>query len=108
MTNSFNLEPEEKIVVHIDPEIRVLVPAFLEHTHQNVKVMKSALAADDLTSIYQTAHKLKGSTKLYGFSALGDIASSLEQTALRQETEAVSKWIDEFTYTLDHLQIIYD
>ena len=108
MTTSFEHEPAKKIIVRIDPEIAEIVPTFLGNTNRNIELMRSALEANDLNSVGQSAHKLKGAANLYGFITLSEYAGSLEQAAMNKDTESACQWMTKIILCMAQIEIKYE
>ncbi|MFC1752827.1 Hpt domain-containing protein [Thermoproteota archaeon] len=75
MTNEHHLDP---IIVEIDPDIEDLVPNFINKRKHDIEAVKEAVKNKDSEFIKITAHKMKGSCGLYGFTGLSAIARDIE------------------------------
>ncbi|MBI2118946.1 MAG: Hpt domain-containing protein [Elusimicrobia bacterium] len=107
-TESFspNSGSQQKIIVQVDPEIFELIPAFLNHTNQHIQEMKQFLQSGDLVLIQQSAHKLKGSAKLYGVDALSDYARSLEKSIAQTNMESIRRTLNLMGDYMDGITIV--
>ncbi|MGE4170376.1 MAG: Hpt domain-containing protein [Candidatus Margulisiibacteriota bacterium] len=88
--------------------IRDLIPLFLEHRQDNMVVLQTALDANDFETIRKIAHKMKGSSGVYGFLVLADLAKALEKACVepnRAEAQAVLNQTKDY---LAQLTISYD
>ena len=71
--NAPTAEPEHntaRIRVQVDPDLRDVIPAYLEKRRADIVSYEKALAAGDLDCIRAIAHKMKGTGAGYGFPLL--------------------------------------
>jgi HPt (histidine-containing phosphotransfer) domain-containing protein len=101
------LRSDERIIVHIDPEIADLVPDFLENRNKDIKTIGEALRQGDFETIKIIGHNMKGSGGSYGFEAISDIGKSLEQTAIAQDTVGIKKSLQDLSAYLDGVEMVY-
>jgi CheY-like chemotaxis protein len=97
---------EESDVVRIDdPEIAPLVPEFLENRRAEITWYREALQARDFARIQSSAHKMKGTGRGYGFSAISRIGAELELAAHQQDEARMAQLIDELEQYLARVTI---
>ncbi len=101
-------DKSEKITVHVDPEIADIVPGFLENRWKDIKSIKDALLKEDYETIQILGHSMKGSGAGYGFDAIGDIGSLLEQEAESRSIEGIRRGIDELSTYLERVDVVYE
>ncbi len=101
-------DKSEKITVHVDPEIADIVPGFLENRRKDIKSIKDALLKEDYETIQILGHSMKGSGAGYGFDAIGDIGSLLEQEAESRNIEGIRRGIDELSTYLEQVDVVYE
>ena len=53
--------PSEKIITHVDPELRELTPGYLQNRRKDIKTIDTALKDADLIKIRTLGHSMKGS-----------------------------------------------
>ena len=61
MTQESGARQDDKIIVHVDPELEDLIPGFLENRRNDVKSMSEALEQGDSGTIRVLGHSMKRS-----------------------------------------------
>lgn len=115
-TNALNPLPNDHkavlmdspVVVHVDRDLEDIVPIFLENKRQDIKKMKTALAAGDFDQIRIIGHSMKGAGGGYGFAVITEIGRALEFAGIEQNTEEINSWISELDHYLDTVMIVYE
>jgi len=102
------LKQEEKIIVHVDPDIADLIPGFLENRHKDIKTMGEALTQGDFETIQVLGHSMKGAGGSYGFDAVTDIGKSLEEAAKNNNAEGIQRSVQELAIYLDQVKVVYE
>ena len=98
--------PATAEVVRIDdPEIAPLVPDFLDNRRAEVGMYREALDQQDYGRIQSAAHKMKGTGRGYGLSAVSRIGGELELAAHEKDVPAMSRLIDELDAYLQRVRI---
>ncbi len=97
----------EKIIVHIDAEIKELVPGFLQNRHEDIEAILNALEKGDYETIRIAGHSMKGSGGGYGFDAITDMGHCLEDAAKGRNSEEIKKWVNELSSYLDRVEVVY-
>jgi HPt (histidine-containing phosphotransfer) domain-containing protein len=95
----------EKIRVTIDPQIKGLVPRFLENTRKKAAMLTEALTRGDWVEIRSLGHQLKGSGGVYGFDRITEIGQALEQAAEASDADGIRRQVEALVYYLDHVEI---
>jgi len=108
MTQQSALKQEEKIIVHVDPEIADLIPGFLENRRKDIKAMDEALRQGDFEAIQVLGHSMKGAGGSYGFDAVTDIGKSLEQAAKDKDAEGIQRSVQELSIYLGCVEVVYE
>jgi HPt (histidine-containing phosphotransfer) domain-containing protein len=99
---------KEKIVVHIDPELKELIPVYIENRNRDIDDMTEALENGDFTLIQSLSHSMKGSGGGYGFDTITDIGKVLEQAAKSGDKTKIKQYICELKNYLSALEIVYE
>jgi HPt (histidine-containing phosphotransfer) domain-containing protein len=101
MTTDDREQHEEKILIHVDPDIADLIPGYLEKRREDIAAMLTALERGDFETVRILGHSMKGSGGGYGFDAISDIGAGLEQAAkikhsheIREQVSALSSYLD--------------
>ena len=108
MTQKNTLQQEEKIIVHVDKEIADLIPGFLENRRKDIKTMGEAVTQGDFETIQSLGHSMKGAGGSYGFDAITDIGTTLEQAAIAKNYAEIKKLVQDLSAYLDRVEAVYE
>jgi histidine phosphotransfer protein HptB len=98
---------KDKIIVKIEEDIKDLIPRFLELRKSNFIEIKNELNKNNFVLIQETAHKIKGSSRLYGFEKLSEIAYEIELSAKNKDKINIEKMLSEAESHLANIDIKY-
>lgn len=101
-------QDSEKIIVRIDPDLKELVPEFIQRRHTDVAAIADALRKDDYEAIRILGHSMKGAGGGYGFDVISDIGRNLEQAAKNRQAEEIQQQTKALSGYLERLEIVYD
>jgi len=99
---------KDTILVRANPKFADMIPVFLQNCRQNVIAMLDALDRGDFETVESLGHGMRGAGGSYGFQAITDIGTALEQAAESADTDASRKWMGELSRYLDRVEIISD
>lgn len=99
---------DEKIIVHIDQDLEDLIPEYLRNRRDDIKAIEEALNKGDFESIGITGHSMKGSGGGYGFDAISEIGSAIENTAKEKNSVEIKKQIKKLSSYLDQVKVVYE
>ncbi len=96
-------------------DIQQLLPTFIEESLENVEEMEEALLKLDLTQIdieqinqiFRAVHTIKGNSTIFKFTAINDLAKTLENLLdnIRKETlQLEQQHLDFLLKSSDHLR----
>jgi PAS domain S-box-containing protein len=97
---------KETALVRANPKFADRVPAYLQNCRQNVITMLEALDRVDFETVRTLGHQIRGSGGMFGFQAITDIGTALEQAAESTDTDASRKWVGELSRYLDRVETI--
>ena len=97
-----------KIVVRIDAEYEALIPAFLENRHKDIRTVRDAVDQGNYDLIRLLGHSMKGTGAAYGFEAIGDLGSQLEEAAKDGNSAAIRQSLDELTAYLERVEVVFE
>ncbi len=100
--------PDEKIVVKIDPDLEDIIPGFLQKRRKDIEEIQRALAGNDFEAIRVLGHTMKGIGGGYGFDAITSIGSAIEQSAKNNNTDEIKYSLDELASYMDHVEVVYE
>ncbi len=83
----------------LDPDgsggfLKQIVGVFEEQTVEILEALRAAATANDLVTLGNLAHKLKGSSRTVGAAELGNLCESLERDARQGEMPDASERLD--------------
>ncbi len=99
---------DDKIIVHIDPDLEDLIPGYIENRYGDIRKIKDALTKGDYETIRILGHSMKGSGGGYGFDAITDLGRSIEQAAKEHDEGAIKRLLEDLEAYLKKVQIVYD
>ncbi|MBU2551944.1 MAG: response regulator [Proteobacteria bacterium] len=104
-------EPEPELAavdrVTVDPDLEELIPGFLAKRRQEADEMGRALETGDLERLRQLGHSLKGSSRMYGFSRMGDLGQAVEEAARADDPAAARENVKALTDYLKRVEVVY-
>ena len=98
----------EPIEVVVESYLEDLVPSYLEHRHEDVAAIRSALEAGDLERARSLGHQMKGSGGGYGFDRVSDIGAAIEAASKRGDADGVGTQTDALADYLDRLVVRFE
>lgn len=107
MTQTCDPNRGDKIIVHVDPDLKELVPGFLKNRQKDVKSLVAAVERSDYETIEALGHTMKGDGGGYGFHAITDIGGSLEKAAIDENLQEIRKWVKQLSVYLESVEIVY-
>ncbi len=99
--------PDDKIRVSIDPDLRDLIPQYLENRRMEIEVLRAALEKEDFDILERTGHRIKGSAPVYGFKQIGAFGGTLQQAAQQQDGAAIENILLEYSNYLSRIEVVY-
>lgn len=101
-------DTSEKFIIHVDSELKELIPGYLKNREKDIIAFKESLQKDDYESITMLGHSMKGSGGGYGFDGLSEIGYTIEKAGMGKDESTIRKSIEELTHFLDNVKVIYD
>jgi PAS domain S-box-containing protein len=100
--------PRDAILIRPNPRFADLIPGFLQNRKHDVVMMGEALQRGDFGVVARLAHDMKGIGASYGFEAITDIGSALEQSAVSSDARASRMWVGELSRYLEGVEVVAD
>jgi CheY-like chemotaxis protein/HPt (histidine-containing phosphotransfer) domain-containing protein len=94
-------------VVRVDPDLSDLIPGFIARKREDVATLSTAAAQNDYETLSKIGHRLKGEGGSYGFDAISEIGSAIEQAAKSRDLAGVRRGAGELSTYLESVEIIY-
>ena len=98
----------DKIMVNVDPDLKDLIPGFMENRKADLGKLRAALAAGETGTLQSIGHSLKGVGGGYGFTGLSEIGAALETAAKASDAIAMREQVDALADYLERVEIVYD
>jgi len=97
-----------RILVHIKPEIRDLIPLFLENRRKDICRLGESLERSDFKAAYIIGHNLAGIGGAYGFNLLTEIGRKMELASKAENAADVRAMTAEIDAYLNNVEVIYE
>ncbi len=97
----------EKIIIHVDPDIKHLVPLFLDYSQRDLVAVRGALVVGDYDVIRVAGHNMKGSGESYGFSFVSRVGNEMELAATQGDQRKINALLDQLIDYFSRLEIVY-
>lgn len=98
----------DMVRVSIDPDLKDLIPGFLQNRRHDVQMLQEAVAIGHFDTIRTLGHRMRGDGGGYGFHPISDIGHALEKAAIERNTADITACIQElFTY-LGRIEVVYE
>ncbi len=98
----------EKIEVHVDLELKEIVPGYLENRWKDIQSIQEALGKKNFEMIKSLAHSMKGSGGGYGFDGITEIGAAMEMAAVARDVKLIEAEVSRLKDYLKRVEIVYD
>src|SRR6476660_3957276 len=96
-----------KFTVYIDPDLKEIVPGFLENRRKDAAILAIAIQGNDVKTVRLLGHRMKGDGGGYGFQEISRIGEALEQAATRQDWKVIIEKTEALTAFLAQVDVVY-
>lgn len=107
MTDRTNSETPGRIKIHVDEELKDLIPGFLENRRKDVAALRSALKDRDYETIRSLGHSMMGVGGGYGFDFVTEIGEAIELAAAEGNRKDLVRHIDALARFLEQVEVVY-
>ena len=97
---------KETVLAVMKSNITDRIPAYLQNCRQNVIDIGDALDRVDFETVTILGHNMSGSGGMFGFQAITDFGTALQQAGESSDTAASRKWVGELSTYLDGVETI--
>lgn len=94
--------------ISIDPDLRDLIPGFLQNRHHDVQTLQEAVAVVDFNTIRTLGHRMRGDGGGYGFHLVSEIGHALETAVLEKNTADITARVHELSVYLGRIEVVYE
>ncbi len=101
-----DISNEEKIEIHVDPDLMPLIPGYIEHRHEDVIKMMDLLEENSYRDIERCGHSMKGTGAGYGFDMITEIGAFIEIAGREGDRDQIQAGINRLKDYLEKLDII--
>jgi HPt (histidine-containing phosphotransfer) domain-containing protein len=98
---------EPPLWIEIDPDLRDLVPRYLNRLKFDLEAGRDALRVGNFMALQKLGHNLCGSAGSFGFFALHHIANRLEQAAMAQNHKASGCALDDMHTFTERVKVVF-
>ena len=99
---------EPKIIAHVDPDLRDLIPGYLKNRQTDITIIKKALNVSDFDKIRMLGHSMRGSGGGYGFMPISVIGEALEKAAKIKDPGQIRNQLAALSDFLKRVTLVYD
>jgi HPt (histidine-containing phosphotransfer) domain-containing protein len=100
--------PGGTIIVWIDADLADIIPGYLDNRRQELQLMREAVAAANYEIIRVTGHSMKGSGGGYGFDAITEYGSLLEDAAKQGDADRILEAVGNLEGYLERVEVKYE
>jgi hypothetical protein len=93
--------------VAVEKDLTHLIPRYLENRKNDVILMRSALARDDLAQVRYLSRRLKGFGATYGFSGIAIFGARIEQCLKAGDIAAIQAILDAYEQYLSKVRVTF-
>lgn len=93
--------------IYVDPELKDLIPDFLNNRREDIKNIQSATINSDFNTISLIGHNLKGIGSSYGFDDITVFGKALEAAGFCQDMRVIRILTQKLSDFLENVEIIY-
>lgn len=99
---------EDKIIVHIDADLKAIVPRFLELRVKDISAINESIEKKDFVTITRLGHSMKGAGGGYGFDYISEIGQAIEEAAKKSDAGDIKEWTIKLANYLQNVEVVYD
>ena len=96
-----------KIIIHADPDLKKLMPLFLDYCQRDVDLIRAALPQGQYEAIYVTGHNMKGVGESYGFAFVTEIGNEMELAARQEDQVKIGDLLEQLADYLKRVEVAY-
>jgi len=97
----------EPLRVVVDSSLEDIIPGFLENRRKGVTTLQQALEREDFYTLRVQGHNMKGSGASYGFPALTELGTAIEEAAKNEDSGSIREGIAELVGFLESVTVVY-
>ena len=94
----------KRLVVAVDPQLKEIVPWYLDSRRRDLPEFSAALSAGDFGRLRTLGHNLRGTGSSYGFPKITHIGEAIESAAKAADADTCRNQIEELTEYLARVE----
>ena len=94
--------------ISIDPDLRGLIPGFLQNRNHDVQMLQEAVAIGNFDTIRTLGHRMRGDGGGYGFHLISQIGHALESAAREENSHEIIARVQELSTYLGRIEVVYE
>lgn len=98
----------EKIVVVADPDLKELIPLFLQCRKDDVTTIRALIKESNFDKVRLLGHNMKGSGEGYGFPPVTEIGNRIEEAATAKDEQAILDAVSELANYVARVEVVYE
>lgn len=98
----------QSIPIYVDPDLKELVPGYLERQRSNLERMQVALEREDLREVRDIAHTMAGTGANYGFGLLSVTCGRVEIAIHEHDTAEVRALLSNLSDYLKRVTLVFE
>jgi HPt (histidine-containing phosphotransfer) domain-containing protein len=99
---------KEMLTLHVDPDLRDILPQFMENTRKDIDAIATALSQEDRETVRRISHSMKSYGIGYGFEFISKMGKAMEATAMNDQLQSIDELLTELKNYLDKVTVAYD
>lgn len=99
---------DKPLLITVDKTIESLIPEYVKNRHQELEVLRTALASADFEELRQRGHRMKGVGAPYGFELVTRLGKQIEDCAKENNGVEIEKLVTEYADYLSRINIVYE
>jgi CheY-like chemotaxis protein len=94
--------------VRVNPDIRELIPGYLDNRRRDAAVITGLLAEGDIEEVRRLGHSMAGSGGGYGFQKISSLGKAIEKASLAGDLKGIERANSRLTEYLQNVNIIFN
>lgn len=94
-------------VVHVNQELKHLLPRFFENRRKDIEVLSQSLTQGDYAAIQTLSHNIKGVAGSFNFTDMVDRIRRIERAAMDKNDDEVRRHLEALAVYLDEVEVVY-
>lgn len=96
----------DRIEVRVDPDLKELIPGFLENRRRDIEKLNRACDERDLETLASIGHNLKGTGGGYGFDGMSRLGAKIERAAKANDLQSIRQLIDAYAAYMQRVDVV--